>query len=87
MTTARVAPKKSKSWATEALSEVAGKVYCERGTSIMFSSRTSSRDNVICSVCKHILEPPVQLDCEHLACQQCLHEKLVADGQEADRQI
>ena len=71
----------------EALSEVAGKALVKGVHPSCLAAAQVQDTNVICFACKHIVESPLQLSCEDLACQQCLHEKLVADGQEADRQI
>ena len=66
----------------EALSKVAGKAVVKGVNPARLVAAHVRETNVICSACNNILDSPIQLSCEHLACHQCLCERLVADGQE-----
>ena len=65
----------------EALSEAAGISFASGiSPSRLAASSHHLEEQVVCIVCQAIVDAPVQLHCDHLACIQCMREKVASNG-------
>ena len=65
------------------LAKVAGKSLVQGVHPSRLLGAQVQESNVLCCACKCILNTPVQLSCDHLACKQCVQQQLVAMGPKA----
>lgn len=68
-----------------ALPDLAGDTHTGRDHVSVSTSRLTSlhveHHQIACIICKCIVNAPIQLGCDNLACWQCLHQHLVNNGQ------